>query len=195
MDPVTHGAVAYLLYVAYVGVRGVLSETVRTRRLPATWAFVPLAIGSQFPDLVDKPLAYWGLLVSGRSLAHSVFSLVILGVAVGILVRDDSNSIVSRLPSRLRTTVPTAFAIGYGGHLLGDAYQGLFAGELFSVRFLVYPVYPLSASVADEFAPWVRVLDIYADPAAAIHVEIVAVALLVFVGLRVWRDSRGRVSE
>jgi hypothetical protein len=195
MDPVSHGALAYLLYVACVGMRGVISETVRTRRVPAKWALVPLAIGSQFPDLVDKPLAYWGLLVSGRSLAHSVFSLAVVGVAVGIVIHDDSAGIASRLPTRLQATVPAAFVIGYGAHLLGDAYHGLFAGEFFSVRFLVYPLYPLSPYSGDAIAPWVRVLDIYRDPAAAIHVEVVATALLVFVGLRVWRHTRGRVSE
>jgi hypothetical protein len=85
--------------------------------------------------------------------------------------------------------------IGYAGHLLGDAAYGLFSGEFFSVRFLVYPVSALSRSAGDEVAPWVRVINLYDDPSSVIHVEIVTAALIVFIGLRVWKYSRRRVHK
>ena len=195
MDPITHGALAYLLYVGYVMGRVIISKSTQTHHLPATWAFVPLAIGSQFPDLIDKPLAYWGVLVSGRSLAHSAFSLLLIGVLLDSVTRIQPIDIASRLPTRLRASIPTAFVIGYAGHLLGDAAYGLLSGEFFSVRFLVYPVSALSRSSGDELAPWVRVINLYRDPSTVIHVEIVAAALIVFVGLRVWKYSRKRADK
>jgi hypothetical protein len=195
MDPITHVALAYLLYVGYMMGRAIISKPTQTHHLPATWAFIPLAIGSQFPDLIDKPLAYWGVLVSGRSLAHSAFSLLLIGVLLDSVTRIQLRDIASRLPTRLRASIPTAFVIGYAGHLLGDAAYGLFSGEFFSVRFLVYPVSALSRSAGDEVAPWVRVINLYDDPSSVIHVEIVTAALIVFIGLRVWKYSRRRVHK
>ncbi|WP_048077045.1 metal-dependent hydrolase [Halorubrum sp. AJ67] len=184
MDPVTHGAVAYLLYVAYAAAT--------TRRLPVRWALVPLAVGSQFPDLIDKPLAYWGVLVYGRSLAHSVF--VLFGVCGGLwwVMRSESTPVGDRIPDRLREVAPAAFAVGYVAHLLGDAWGGLLAGDLASMRFLAYPLVSVPRSPSDDIAPWVRVLEIYREPAAAVQIEIVAAALVTFVGLRLWAARRGQ---
>jgi len=66
MWPWGHLAVGYLLW----------SVLVRDRRFrPPTGAeTLLLAVGTQFPDAVDKPLAWsLGVLPNGRSLAHSVF--------------------------------------------------------------------------------------------------------------------------
>ncbi|MFD1570476.1 metal-dependent hydrolase [Halorubrum laminariae] len=187
MDPVTHGAVAYLLYVVYAAAT--------SRRLPARWALVPLAVGSQFPDLIDKPLAYWGVLVYGRSLAHSVFSLVVVCGGLWWVMRSESVPLTDRVPDRLRRVTPAAFTIGYAAHLLGDAWQGLIRGDLVSVRFLAYPLFGVPRSPSDDIAPWVRVLEIYREPAAAVHLEIVVAALVVFVGLRLWAARRGQWPE
>jgi hypothetical protein len=186
MDPVTHAAVAYLLYVAYA--------TVTSHRLPARWALVPLAIGSQFPDLVDKPLAYWGVIPYGRSLAHSVFTLLLVSGAVRWVMRSPSLRLADRLPDRVRRLTPAAFAVGYAAHLLGDAWQGLLRGDLYSVRFLAYPLFGVPRSPSDDISPWMRVLELYREPAAAMHLEIVVAAVVVFVGVRVWAAQRGRQS-
>lgn len=184
MDPVTHGAVAYLLYVAYA--------LVSSHRLPARWALVPLAVGSQFPDLVDKPLAYWGVLAYGRSLAHSVFSLLFVCGVVWLVVRSPTLRLADWLPAQVRRLTPAAFTIGYAAHLLGDAWRGLFSGDLFSVRFLAYPLFGVPQSPSDNISPLVRVLELYREPAATMHLEIVGAAVLVFVGVRVWAVQRGR---
>ena len=40
-------------------------------RPPSNAAAIALAVGTQFPDLVDKPLAWWlDVLPAGRSLGH-----------------------------------------------------------------------------------------------------------------------------
>ena len=104
--PLGHAALAYLLYSGLV-----LS---RTRRRPRYLACVPLAVGSQFPDLVDKPLAYVGVLSYGRSLAHSVFAFVL----VSGVVWWGATTLRTRWPDtawqgRLRRMTPAAFASGY----------------------------------------------------------------------------------
>ena len=184
MDPVTHAAVAYLLYVAY--------PAVTTHRLPARWALVPVAVGSQFPDLIDKPLAYWGAIPYGRSLAHSVFSLLAVCAVVWWATRSLSIRLGDRVPESLWRVTPAAFAIGYAAHLLGDSWQGLLRGDFFAVRFLAYPLFGVPRSPSDSISPWQRVLEIYREPAAAMHLEIVAVAIAVFVTLRLWAFRRGR---
>ncbi len=63
-------------------------------------AFVPLTIGSQFPNLIDKPLA------------HSAFSLLLIGALLNSVTRIQPRGITSRLPTRLRASIPTAFLIG-----------------------------------------------------------------------------------
>ncbi|ELZ39195.1 hypothetical protein C463_17288 [Halorubrum californiense DSM 19288] len=184
MDPVTHAAVAYLLYVAYAAVT--------TRRLPVRWALVPVAIGSQFPDLIDKPLAFWGVIPYGRSLAHSVFSLVIVCGVVWWATRSLSVRFDDRVPDSLWRVTPAAFTIGYAAHLLGDSWQSLLRGDLFAVRFLAYPLFGVPRSASDSISPWLRVVELYREPAAAMHLEIVAAAIVMFVGLRLWAARRGR---
>lgn len=195
MDPITHGAVAYILYVLYAGTQRVISRPVSTHCLPARWALIPLAVGSQFPDLVDKPLAYWGVLVYGRSLAHSVFSLVIVGGLLAWAIHAAPMNRFSWLPTQLRAVMPAAFMIGYVGHLLGDAYSGVITSELLSARFLVYPLVELPPSPADQIAPWVRVIELYRDPGAAVHIELVTTAVLLFGGIRIVAYGRERAGS
>lgn len=190
MDPVTHTAFAYLLYVLYAGVRRVWATD--GVRIPAKWGLIPIGFGSQFPDLIDKPLAYWDVLVYGRSLAHSVFSFAIVCVSLWWVLDVNPRGVVSWMSRRLRVITPAAFAIGYGSHLIGDAYQGLMAGAWFDVRFLVYPLYGVPRSAADQVSPWARILEMYREPAAAMHLEIVVGAVIVFVAVRlvsVWQTA------
>ncbi|MFW6320607.1 MAG: metal-dependent hydrolase [Halohasta sp.] len=103
MWPLGHAAVAYLGYSA--------STRTRTGTPPGSLALVALAVGSQLPDLVDKPLSwYLGVLPTGRSLGHSVFFLVPLAAVVYVLARRYS-----------RAEYGLAFGVGLGTHLLADA--------------------------------------------------------------------------
>ncbi|MFB6183525.1 MAG: metal-dependent hydrolase [Haloarculaceae archaeon] len=89
--------------------------------------------GESFPDLVDKPLAwYLGVLPYGRSLAHSALVGVAVVLAVGVACR--------RLH---RPELGPAFAVGYLSHLLADAVYPALAGDVGSLRFLVWPLVPL----------------------------------------------------
>lgn len=65
MYPIEHFVVAVIPVVAYV--------LVRDRRLPPLRLFGLIFVGSQFPDLIDKPLAHqFYLLPSGRVFVHSL---------------------------------------------------------------------------------------------------------------------------
>jgi hypothetical protein len=122
--PWEHLAVGYLVY----------SVAVRTAtgNVPQTAAVLALAIGTQFPDLVDKPLG-WGttLLPSGLSLAHSLLvALPLTALALG----------VARAVGRVGLGV--AFAVGYLLHLPGDVVYPLLIGGELNPGFLLWPLVP-----------------------------------------------------
>jgi len=93
-------------------------------------AVLAVAFGTQFPDLIDKPLAwYLGVLPSGRSLAHSLLAFVlVVGVARAVAGRYD------------RPAVAGGFGVGYLSHLLGDSLHALVTVEWADLSFLLWPL-------------------------------------------------------
>jgi hypothetical protein len=184
--PLGHLAVGYLCYAVYAAVG--------THRLPAQVALVPLAFGTQFPDLVDKPLAYVGVLTYGRSLAHSVFTFALCTLAVWwIAARLRDRWPVDSLGYRLQSVTPAAFAIGYASHLLGDTYRFVLVGDWWTARFLLYPLFPVPESPSDEILPWIRLFRIYQGMGSHPQLNLILLAISVFVVLRVrqyWIQTR-----
>ena len=128
MWPWGHLAVAYLAYSA-------LSRT-RFDAPPRAGAVLVVAIASQSPDLIDKPLAWnLALLPSGRSLAHSLFFTGLVVLAAGTLARRYH-----------RPTLAVAFGVGYFSHLVADAVYPLWIGEFASLAYLVWPLLPMHDS-------------------------------------------------
>ena len=123
MWPLGHVAVAYLCYAGLRRARG---------GVPAReFAVVALVVGSQLPDLVDKPLAwYLGVLPTGRSLAHS---LLLIGPLIGLayLVADRYG----------RAEDGIAAGVGAGSHLLADVVPALWGAA--DPAILVWPLLPL----------------------------------------------------
>jgi len=124
MWPWGHLAFGYLCYS--------LGSRIGTRTSPGDRDTLALAVGTQFPDLIDKPLAWWvGVLPGGRTLTHSLLvavPLVALGIAVG---------------RRYGFGLPAvAFGVGYGTHLVGDAIGPLTAGRYGELAFLLWPATP-----------------------------------------------------
>jgi hypothetical protein len=146
MWPWGHLAVGYLWYVVSVERRPEAEQTI-----PALCA---LAVGTQFPDLVDKPLAWtFDVLPSGRSLAHSLLTIVALVCLLTYLGRYAR-----------REELAFAFNVGIVTHTISDIEPGPLAGllagdwgQLQWLSYLVWPVvppapYPNDSSFVEVFA-------------------------------------------
>ncbi|VTT87323.1 unknown [Halorubrum sp. DM2] len=102
MFPIEHCIVAVIPIIAYV--------LVRDRDVPTGGFLAIVFVGSQLPDLVDKPLAHqFGLIPSGRVFVHSLpVAVPILCLAGWYAWRTD----------RLRAG--GAFAFAYLSHIVAD---------------------------------------------------------------------------
>lgn len=129
MWPWGHLAFGYLLYAA-------VGRTMDWRQ-PDDVTVAALAVGTQLPDLVDKPLA-WGLgwLPSGLSLGHSlVFAVTVTAAVTAVAIRAG------------HIEYGGALGIGIGSHLVGD---GLFAVAVGSARTYEFLLWPFVAAVPDR---------------------------------------------
>ena len=122
MWPWGHLGFAYLLY-SY-------STHRRFDRAPQPAPALAFVFGSQLPDLIDKPLAWWlGVLPSGRSLAHSLFfAAVVISLAYVLAHRVD------------RVELATAFTVGHLSHLLADIPPRALLGYPRGTEFLLWPL-------------------------------------------------------
>lgn len=122
MWPWGHVAVAYILYSLYS--RG------RFRRPPRPEPALAVLVGSQFPDIIDKPLAWVGVLPGGRTLAHSLlFATALIVVVYTAAFALD------------RVETATAFVIGHLSHLLADVPMRAFLGYPHATEFLLWPFF------------------------------------------------------
>jgi len=130
MWPWEHLAVGYLTLSVLWRARGLAVDS----RLACA-----LAVGTQFPDLVDKPLAWqFGILPAPRTLTHSLFVAVPLSVLVVVVA------------TRRQRSGGVAFVVGYLTHLLGDALPLLLAGYHRHLAFLLWPVLPLPPDQGEQ---------------------------------------------
>jgi hypothetical protein len=140
MWPWGHAAVGYLVYA-------VVRRAGGEEWPPDDATAIALAVGTQLPDLVDKPLAWsFGVLPSGRSLAHS---LLVGGLLVAVVV-----ALARRYGRHERAG---AFAVGYYAHLFGDALGPLTSLDVEFLTFLAWPVlapppYENDSSFAEHLA-------------------------------------------
>jgi membrane-bound metal-dependent hydrolase YbcI (DUF457 family) len=123
MWPWGHVAVGYLVYSVLVHLSG---------ESPRDYPTLALVFGTQFPNLVDKPLA-WTLeiLPNGRSLTHSLFTAIGIIVVLRLLLHRYDHG-----------REANAFGIGYLLHLVGDAVGPLLSGEYYYLGFLAWPLVP-----------------------------------------------------
>lgn len=123
MMPLGHAAVGYLLYAAYA---------VRRRFDPHSGPLLAVLFGTQFPDLVDKPLGWtFGVLPSGRSLAHSLITAALVVALVLYAARRHD-----------RWYWGTAFSIGYLSHLAADSVMPALRGRPDRLTNLGWPLLP-----------------------------------------------------
>lgn len=124
MWPWGHLAAGYLLYSA--------ASRLVADSLPRGVPTVLALLGTQTPDLVDKPLAWTlSVLPTGRSLGHSlVVAAVVLPALWWVTARRDDRPLAA------------AFSLGYLTHLLTDALYPLLAFEAENLTFLAWPLVP-----------------------------------------------------
>ena len=122
MLPWGHLAVGYLAYS--------LAVRVRSGGPPAGLAVAALGVGTQFPDLIDKPLVSWmSVLPAGRSLGHSLLFAAVCGVGLWYLGRRFD-----------RPDVAAAFLFGQLAHVVADALPAALDGRWAELGFLLWPV-------------------------------------------------------
>jgi len=165
MWPWEHLAFGYLI----VSVAWRLSDRKRNGLL-----VMAVAAGTQFPDLVDRPLYHLGALPAARSLTHSllVAAPLCLIVLVAAIRRD-------------RFALGVAFTIGYLSHLLGDALPAVIEGHYGSIRFLLWPVYPATPGMGTAFQ---RMLDVLMTPEVYLTTLSYRTAMVLLV-IVVWIDD------
>jgi hypothetical protein len=178
MWPWGHLAAGYLVYSAYAHLR--------TGESPANLPALVAVFATQVPDLIDKPLA-WSLAIlpSGRSLGHSVVTVVPALVVVWLLAaRRDARPL------------GTALAIGVLSHLFTDALYPLLGLDVEFLTFLGWPLLPLPAYEVDSsFAAHFALVEV--TPAFVFELVLVVVASVVWhydgrpglATVRAWSDS------
>ncbi|MFB6296424.1 MAG: metal-dependent hydrolase [Halobacteriales archaeon] len=142
MWPWGHLALGYIAYATYT--------RYRYDEHPAGLPAVAMALATQAPDLLDKPLAYtWAVLPAGRSLGHSL--LVALPGCLALLL-------LARRARPAGARVGVAFVAGYLTHLLGDSLYPLLAVEVRSLSFLAWPLFSLPEDEITSLAYYVDAL-------------------------------------
>ncbi|QLG29741.1 metal-dependent hydrolase (plasmid) [Halorarum halophilum] len=121
MWPWEHLAFGYLLYSAWTHVAW--------RRSPRGAEALVLALATQFPDLVDKPLSWGlGLFPQGYAIGHSVlFAVPAAAVVAAVALRHD------------RPDVGVAFAAGYVSHLAADVLSPALKGQGLGFERVLWP--------------------------------------------------------
>ncbi len=107
--PWGHVAVGYLCYSLLSHLRG---------RTPTSAATIALVVGTQFADLVDKPLSWSFDLLPAGVLAHSLFFALPFSALVLVVARRLSY-----------TQLASAFVVGYLSHLPADVLPSLATGD------------------------------------------------------------------
>ncbi|MFC6733994.1 MULTISPECIES: metal-dependent hydrolase [unclassified Haladaptatus] len=130
-----------------------------------------VAFGTQFPDLVDKPLGWdLALLPSGRSLAHSLITaLVVIAIVVAIARRFD------------RERVAWVFSLGYLSHLAADGFQPFVLGQFEFLTYLGWPLLPLPPYENESRSIVEHLLALDWSTFFAIELGITAIAITVWV--------------
>lgn len=131
MRPIEHLIVALCFVGGYVGLTA--------KRLPSLEIAAVTFVGSQFPDIIDKPLALEvGVLPTGRVGMHSL--PIAVPVWAGVIFYGWKTG---------KTRAGVAFVIAYASHLLADNYVALIVGRIPSDLF-----WPLTPPVPRPAIPY-----------------------------------------
>jgi hypothetical protein len=98
-----------------------------------------LAVATQLPDLVDKPLNWLFGVLDGRGIGHSLVVLaVVCALALQVARRYDPPALAG------------ALSVGLLSHPLADAWRPLVAGRFERATFLLWPLLPVPTYPTDS---------------------------------------------
>ncbi|WP_254763813.1 metal-dependent hydrolase [Natrinema marinum] len=133
MWPWEHLAFAYVLYS--------LTTNVILRRSPTARETVAVAVGSQLPDLIDKPLAWtFGITETGYSIGHSIILAPVIYLAV--------YAVAARWGYR---SLAGALSLAHLSHSAGDILNRILRGDPVDIRILLWPIASPPAGTRDGF--------------------------------------------
>ncbi|WP_255682050.1 metal-dependent hydrolase [Natrinema sp. SYSU A 869] len=114
-----------------VRVRPVLSDDERDLSEIALGSrTIVVAIGSQLPDLIDKPLAWTaGITDAGYSIGHSIFVAPFVCLAAYAVAARRGERVLSG-----------AFALAYLSHPVADMISQLLRGRVVDLRTVLWPI-------------------------------------------------------
>lgn len=139
MFPLEHFLAAFVPVGAYF--------VIRYRQLPSAGVVFAVFVGSQFPDLVDKPLSLANLIPWGRVFMHSLpFAVPIAAVVLWYAVATDQQHL------------GVGFVFAYLLHIPGDWYGRLLSGDI--PPDLLWPI--MSIPAHPDAPGWGGPGDIYA---------------------------------
>jgi hypothetical protein len=175
MFPWEHLAFGYLLYSGLV--------RLATGGPPRDAAVLWLAVGTQFPDLVDKPLAWSFDVLTSGVLVHAIPVAVPAVVVLLVVARATG-----------RTRVAAGFAVGWLSHIAADVLYPLMLGNSPAFGVFLWPFVTRPAGIDRTFTEnLVRYLGRYLDHLTAAEAATFLAAELALLGgaLVVWHwDGR-----
>lgn len=180
MWPWEHLVFGYLLYSLFLRVGGSGPPTDR--------AAVAVAVATQLPDVVDKPLGWLlAVLPSGRSLGHSLLFVVSV-VAVVAWVDRRNRGDRTHDGTGPRNLWP-AVAVGALSHLVGDVVYPVLFGKALDARFLLWPVLASEADPVGDvtlhlLSLWTRYVELLASTGGGLLFGLEV--LLLGLGVAVW---------
>ncbi|WP_223174222.1 metal-dependent hydrolase [Halorubrum aquaticum] len=128
-----------------------------------------LGFGTQFPDLIDKPLTWTiPLLPYGRTLSHSLITFTEIVLVLRTLTQyPDQRTLVG------------AFAIGYFSHLVADSIHPMLSQEYSGLGYWLWPLTPVPEGESRSFIEFFLTLE--ATPMIVFGGVLTAVGIVVWV--------------
>ncbi|PGF15183.1 metal-dependent hydrolase [Natrinema sp. CBA1119] len=171
MWPWEHLAFAYVLYS--------LTRNVLSRTAPSTQETIAVAVGSQFPDLLDKPLAWtFGVMETGYAVGHSIFAApFIILVAYAVAARRGDRILAG------------AFAFAHLSHPVADLLNRILSGRAVDLRIVLWPIESpppaTQGGFIDHFARYF-IQYVNAIVAGGLTLQVVFQSLLALAVLALW---------
>lgn len=159
MWPWGHAAAGYLFYRTLIALRS---------RPPDGPVVVAVIVGSQLPDVIDKPLSWtFGVFTAGRALGHSLVMIALISATLWLIVDGRHRDLVGGL------------AVGWVSHPVADGVGLLVDPDPVAAVYFVWPLLgsPDPDPVPNRIAHYISTMT---EPLRLIEFSLVLIAILVW---------------